>query len=170
MHFMSTILLLGAGAASVANAAVTPQYLTIGGLNSNTPSGINTPAYSVITFPIIDSQNKATTNCTLKWDWTQKPTTSWTPCKDDTFSVKVLNFKTISDFTLDLKHQYNTKSGKTCVNPEGSGCTTTLASSVITKAAAGFASYCGASGACGAVSKKFLNVAVASSKIGSQKS
>jgi phosphoserine aminotransferase len=49
MHLINTIL-LGAGAISMASAATTPQYLNIGTLNSNTPSGINTPAYATITF------------------------------------------------------------------------------------------------------------------------
>ena len=165
MHLINT-LLLGAGAVY---AATTPQYLNIGTLNSNTPSGINTPAYATITFPITDSKTKASTTCTVKWDWTKKPTTSWTACKDNSFSIKVSNYKTLTDFKVDMQHQYNTKTGKKCVNPNGTGCTTTLASTTVSKSAAGFQSYCGASGACGAVGKKGVKVAVSSSKTGTQK-
>ena len=50
MHF--TNLFLGVAAASMASAATTSQYLSINGINSNTPSGIHTPAYDVITFPM----------------------------------------------------------------------------------------------------------------------
>jgi hypothetical protein len=169
MHLLNTIL-LGAGAASMASAATTPQYLNIGTLNSNTPSGIHTPAYATITFPITDSKTKASTTCTVKWDWTKKPVSSWTPCKDNAFSIKVSNYKTLTDFKLDMQHQYNTKTGKKCVNPNGTGCTTTLASTTLSKTAAGFQNYCGASGACGAVGKKGVKVAVSSSKTGTQKS
>jgi hypothetical protein len=168
MHLINT-LLLGAGAASMASAATTPQYLNIGTLNSNTPSGIKAPAYATITFPITDSKTKASTTCTIKWDWTKKPSSSWTPCKDNAFSIKVSNYKTLTDFKLDLQHQYNTKTGKKCVNPNGTGCTTTLASTGITKTAAGFQNYCGASGACGAVGKKGVKIPVSSSKTGTQK-
>ncbi|KAK6002087.1 hypothetical protein QM012_001725 [Aureobasidium pullulans] len=168
MHFNT--LLLSAGAISMASAATTPQYLTLGTLNSNTPSGIKTPAYSTISFPITDSKTKATTTCTIQWDWTKTPSSaSWTPCKDNSFSIKVSNYKTITDFSLELQHQYNTKTGKKCVNPNGTGCTTTLASTVISKSAVGFETYCGASGACGAVGKKGVKVAVSSSKTGTQK-
>ncbi|THX59330.1 hypothetical protein D6D06_02154 [Aureobasidium pullulans] len=169
MFFTNTLIVLGAGAASLANAATTPQYLTIGSLNSNTPSGINVPAYDVISFPITDSKTKATTTCTVNWDWTKKPSTAWTACKDNSFSIKVSNYKSITDFTLNMQHQYNTQTGKKCVNPNGTGCTTTLASTTLTKANGGFSNYCGASGACGAVSKKGVKVAVSSSKTGTQK-
>ncbi|KAG9965940.1 hypothetical protein KCU61_g1505, partial [Aureobasidium melanogenum] len=168
MHLVNT-LLLGAGAVSMASAATTPQYLTLGTLNSNMPSGIQTPAYSTISFPITDSKTKASTTCTIQWDWTKKPSSSWTPCKDTSFSIKVSNYKTMTDFQLNLQHQYNTKTGKKCVNPDGTGCTTTLASTTVSKNAAGFQTYCGASGACGAVGKKGVKVPVSSSKTGTQK-
>jgi hypothetical protein len=168
MQLINT-LLLGAGAASMASAATTPQYLNIGTLNSNTPSGIKSPAYATITFPITDSKTKASTTCTIKWDWTKKPSSSWTPCNNNAFSIKVSNYKTLTEFKLDLQHQYNTKTGKKCVNPNGTGCTTTLASTGISKTVAGFQNYCGASGACGAVGKKGVKVAVSSSKTGTQK-
>ncbi|KAI5197449.1 hypothetical protein AUEXF2481DRAFT_37354 [Aureobasidium subglaciale EXF-2481] len=168
MHFINT-LLLSASAASMAAAATTPQYLTLGSLNSNTPSGITTPAYSIISFPITDSKTKASTTCTVKWDWTKKPSSSYTACTDNSFSVKVSNYNSITDFKLDLQHQYNTKTGKKCVNANGTGCTTTLASTTVSKSSAGFQTYCGASGACGAVSKKGVQVAVSSSKTGTQK-
>ncbi|KAI5195033.1 hypothetical protein E4T39_08408 [Aureobasidium subglaciale] len=152
MHLINT-LLLGVSAASMATAATTPQYLTLGSLNSNTPSGITTPAYSIISFPITDSKTKASTSCTIKWDWTKKPSSSYTPCTDKSFSVKVSNYNSITDFTLNLQHQYDTKSGKKCVS----------------KSSAAFQTYCGASGACGAVSKKGVRAVVSSSKTGTQK-
>lgn len=169
MHFMNTLVLLGAGAASVANAATTPQYLTINGLNSNTPSGINSPAHNVISFPVTDPLTKTSTNCTVQWNWNKKPSTSWTACKDNSFAIKVSNYKVITDFKLDVRHQYNRHTNKKCVNPNGTGCITTLASTTVSKSNGAFSSYCGASGACGAVSKKSLKVAVSSSKAGTQK-
>ena len=103
MQLINTLLLVGA--ASMVSAGTTSQYFTINGLNSNTPSGINTPAYDVVTFPVTDSKSKKSTTCTVKWDWTKKPSTSYTACKDNTFGVKISNYKSITDFSVALQHQ-----------------------------------------------------------------
>lgn len=167
MQIINTLLLIGAGAASLASAATTSHYFEVSELYSNQPSGINAPALDSITFPVEDSKTKTSATCTVSWNWSGKAPTTYTTCTDNTYGVKITDYKDITDFTINLKHQYNNK-GKKCVNTNAKTCVTTLGSYKVTKSDAGFSSYCGSSGACGAVASKALKFAVSSSKTGTQ--